>query len=135
LNRNAFTIVVAGLIAATLAVGQSQPGKKTLAPTVQPAGELAEELAQRLSNDLHLKTVVGEPIKVGTVTLIPILTVDVSFGGGGVATRGTPAATAPQNPATASDAFFMSGEARPLGFVAITKKGTRFISVSKTPVK
>ena len=29
----------------------------------------------------------------------------------------------------------MSGEARPLGFVAIGKKGTRFISVAKTPAK
>ena len=30
----------------------------------------------------------------------------------------------------------MSGEARPLGFVAISKKGTRFISVgAKAPAK
>lgn len=135
MNRNAFTIVAAGLIVATLAVGQSQPGKKPAAATAQPGGELAGELAERLSNDLHLKTVVGEPIKVGAVTLIPILTVDVSFGGGGMATPGAPAATASQNPATVGDAFFMSGEARPLGFVAITKKGARFIGVSKTPVK
>jgi hypothetical protein len=29
----------------------------------------------------------------------------------------------------------MSGEARPLGFVVIGKKGTRFISVAQTPAK
>jgi hypothetical protein len=48
---------------------------------------------------------------------------------------GSPAAAAPQNPAMGVNGFFMSGEARPLGFVAISKKGTRFISVAKTPVK
>jgi hypothetical protein len=52
--------------------------------------------------------------------------IDVSFGGGGMA---------PQTPAIGADGFFMSGEARPLGFVAIGKKGTRFISVVKTPAK
>ena len=76
------------------------------------------------------KTVVGDPIKVGSVTLIPILTVEVSFGGLGTAAPG-----APKGPATGVDGFFMRGEARPLGFVAITRKGTRFISVVKTPEK
>jgi hypothetical protein len=47
--------------------------------------------------------------------------VEVNFGGGGVQKAG--------------DAFFMGGEARPLGFVAITKKGTRFLSVAKAPAK
>jgi hypothetical protein len=41
----------------------------------------------------------------------------------------------PQNPAPGVDGFFMRGEARPLGFVAIGKKGTRFISVAKTSAK
>ncbi|MGD0783830.1 MAG: hypothetical protein ABSA30_13325, partial [Candidatus Aminicenantales bacterium] len=88
----------------------------------QPANELADALAQRLGNDLHVKTVVGEPIKVGSVTLIPILMIEVGFGGGGA-------------PGAGVDGFFMSGEARPLGFVAITKKGTRFIGVGRTPAK
>ncbi len=82
-----------------------------------------------------MKTVVGEPVKVGSVTLIPIMMIDVSFGGGGMAAPGGPAAAAPQKPAMGVDGFYMSGEARVLGFVAISKKGTRFISVSKTPAK
>jgi hypothetical protein len=61
--------------------------------------------------------------------------IDVSFGGGGMTVPGAPAAAAPQPPAMGVNGFFMSGEARPLGFVAISKKETRFISVAKTPVK
>ena len=128
-------LVAAGVILASLAAGQNPPEKKSQAPASQPAHELADALAQRLSNDLHVKTVVGEPVKVGSLTLIPIMMMDVSFGGGGMAAPGAPAAAAAQNPAPGVNAFFMRGEARPLGFVAIGKKGTRFISVAKTPAK
>ena len=122
--RKLATIVAAGLMAGLLAVGQTPPEKKG-APSAAapPANQLAEDMAKRLSNNLHIKTVVGDPVKIGSVTLIPILTMDVSFGGGGI--------SAPGN----SGAFFMNGEARPVGFVAITKKGTRFISVGKLPEK
>ena len=124
MNRKSIALIAAGLILGSLAVGQTQPEKKPPAAAAQPAGELANAMAQRLGKDLHVRTAVGEPIKVGSVTLIPIIMIDVSFGGGGLAAPGGPAA---------ADGFFMSGEARPLGFVAITKKGTRFISVGKTP--
>jgi len=132
--RRKMVLAAAGLILASLAAGQDPPQKKSQAPASQPAHELADALAQRLSNDLHVKTVVGEPLKVGSVTLIPIMMMDVSFGGGGMAAPGSPAAAA-QNPAPGVDGFFMRGEARPLGFVAIGKKGTRFISVAKTSAK
>ena len=135
MNRKILIVIAAGLILGSLAGGQTQPEKKPQAPAVQPASELANAMAQRLSDDLHVKTVVGEPMKVGSLTLIPIMMIDVSFGGGGMAAPGSPAAAAPQNPAMGVDGFFMSGEARPLGFVAIGKKGTRFISVGKTPAK
>lgn len=135
MNRKMVITIAAGLILGSLAVGQKPPEKKPQAAAVQPANELADALAQRLSNDLHVKTVVGEPVKVGSLTLIPIMMIDVSFGGGGMAAPGSPAAAAPQNPAMGANGFFMSGEARPLGFVAIGKKGTRFISVAKTPAK
>ncbi|MFY9852446.1 MAG: hypothetical protein WAK26_01050 [Terracidiphilus sp.] len=96
--------------------------QKTAGAVAQTPNGLAGELAQRLSNELHAKTVVGEPIKAGSVTLIPILMVDVNFAGGTVPMPGV-------------DGFLMSGESRPLGFVAITKKGTRFISVGNTPAR
>lgn len=135
MNQKIIIVIAAGLILGSLAVGQNPPGKRPQASAVEPGNELADALAQRLSNDLHVKTVVGEPVKVGSVTLIPIMMIDVSFGGGGMTAPGSPAAAAPQNPAMGANGFFMSGEARPLGFVAITKKGTRFISVAKAPVK
>lgn len=135
MNRKPLIVVAAGLILGSLAMGQNPPANKPPAPAVQPANELADALAQRLSSQLHVKTAVGEPVKVGTVTLIPIMMIDVSFGGGGMAGSGSPAAAAPPSPPTGVDGFYMSGEARPLGFVAIDKNGTRFISVGKTPAK
>jgi uncharacterized spore protein YtfJ len=115
-----------GLICDSAALAQAVAGKAPAPPT-QPASDLAKGLSQRLSDQLHAKTVVGEPIQAGSVTLIPILLVDVNFAGGSVA---APAPNAP-----AADGFLMSGEARPLGFVAITAKGTRFIPVAGTPAK
>jgi uncharacterized spore protein YtfJ len=132
MNRRMVPVILAGLILGSFAAGQNQQEKRPQASAVQPASELADALAQRLGNDLHVKTVVGEPMKVGSVTLIPIMMIDVNFGGAGMA------APAPQTPAMGADGFFMSGEARPLGFVAVTKKGTRFISIpgaAKTPAK
>jgi uncharacterized spore protein YtfJ len=135
MNRTLVFVMVATLLPGALASGQSAPGKDHPAPVVQPANELAAGLAQRLGTQLHVKTVVGEPMQVGALTLIPIMMIDVSFGGGGLVAPGRPAAAAPQDPGMAGDGFFMSGEARPLGFVAIGKKGTRFIGVAKTPAK
>ena len=135
MNRKTWIVIAAGLILGSLAMGQNPPANKPQAPAVQPANELANALAQRLASELHVKTVVGEPVKIGSLTLIPIMMIDVSFGGGGMAAPATPAAAAPQSPPAGVDGFFMSGEARPLGFVAIGKKGTRFISVAKTPAK
>jgi uncharacterized spore protein YtfJ len=125
-----FTILLLGCCA----LGRTQAQKNSPTPEAKAASDLAGSMAQRLSNNLHIKTVVGEPIKVGAVTLIPILMIEVNFGGGIMSSPPGPT-TAQQGPAPAADAFFMSGAARPLGFVAITKKGTRFISVAKQGAK
>ena len=121
------------LLVGSLATAQSAPQKK--APPAQPSGvsELIDNLAQRLSRDLNVKTVIGEPIKVGSVTLIPILMIDVKFGS--AATKAPTEATAQQSAQSQANLFCMSGEARPLGFVAITGKGTRFINLVKSDVK
>ena len=124
-------ILFSFLLFGCCALGQTQAQKNPPLPDKKAAADLADSMAQRLGNDLHIKTVVGEPIKVGAVTLIPILMVEVNFGGG---TMSSPPA-AQQGPAPSADAFFMSGEARPLGFVAITKKGAHFISVAKQGAK
>ena len=70
---------------------------------------------------------VGEAIKAGSVTLIPILMVDVNFAGAGVA--------GPASGAQGIEGFLMSGEVRPLGFVAVTKTKTRFIGAGTAPAK
>lgn len=117
MNRKPAAAVAALFLSAL--PGMAQQVEKKAAP---PAVELASSMAQRLSNDMHVKTVVGDPIKAGSVTLIPIMTLDVSFGGFG-------------REGAVSDGFLMSGEARPIGFVIAGKKGTRFVSIGKVPAK
>ncbi len=119
-------VVTLGLICGSSALAQTNAGTPP-APVAHTPTDLAKEMAQRLSDQLHSKTAVGEPIKAGSVTLIPILMVDVSFAGG--------AAPAPAANAPGFDGFLMSGEARPLGFVTIGPKGTRFIPVVNAPAK
>ena len=121
------------LLVGSLAIAQNAPQKK--ARPVQPPGtsDLVDSLAERLSHDLNVKTVIGEPIKVGSVTLIPILMIDLKFGS--AATKKLSGASAPQTAKSQANLFCMSGEARPLGFVAITGKGTRFINLVKSETK
>ncbi len=121
------------LLAGSLAMAQN--GAQTKAQPAQPPGisDLVDGLAQRLSRDLNVKTVIGEPIKVGSVTLIPILMIDLNFGSG--ATKAPSGATAARGAQSQARLLYMSGEARPLGFVAITGKGTRFINLVKSDIK
>ena len=121
------------LLVGSLAIAQNAPQKK--ARPVQPPGtsDLVDSLAERLSHDLNVKTVIGEPIKVGSVTLIPILMIDLKFGS--AATKAPSGTSAPQTAKSQANLFCMSGEARPLGFVAITGKGTRFINLVKSETK
>jgi uncharacterized spore protein YtfJ len=121
--------LAAGVFLAGLALAQGQPQQKAGAPAKAPLPmyQLAEEMVKRLGNSLQVKTVIGEPKKVGKITIIPIMMIDTGFGGGG--------GGAPQNPDVGGKGFYMSGEARPLGFVVVTKAGTQFISVGKVPQK
>jgi uncharacterized spore protein YtfJ len=120
------------LLVGSLGMAQNAPQQK--AKPVQPpsTSDLVDGMAQRLSHDLNVRTVIGEPIKVGSVTLIPILMVDVKFGS--AATK-VPSGTAPQSAESQANLFYVSGEARPLGVVAITGKGTRFINLVKSNAK
>ncbi len=121
--------VCCGLLLASVATGQAQPEKKP-ATAPPPAATLVDALVQRLSNELHAKTIAGVPIRVGSVTVIPILMVDINFGGGSIAVPADSAGKAPASPLPSRDGFLMTGEARPAGFVVITKKGVEFLSVA-----
>lgn len=105
----------------------AQTGPKAAAKAPLPADQLVEAMVQRLANSLQVKTITGEPIKAGKVTLVPVIMVDIGFGGGG--------ASVPQSPEQGAKGFYMSGEARPLGFIVITKSGAEFVSVGKVPSK
>jgi len=128
MKRKAIWLIAVELFGGALVFAQKADKNILHSPTSgQPATNLADELAQRLGQELHGQTVVGQPIKAGTVTLIPILMVDISFAGGAVPVP----ATGPPG----AEGFLMNGEVRPLGFVAITKTGTRFISVAGAPAR
>jgi len=121
------------LLLGCLGLTQSAPQKKSQASEPLATADLADSMAQRLAHDLNVKTVIGEPIKIGSVTLIPILMIDVKFGS--AATTAPTTAAAPQSAVPPANLFYISGEARPLGFVAITRKGTHFISVTRSTAK
>ena len=104
-----------------------QTGPKAAAKALLPMDQLVEAMTQRLANSLQVKTITGEPIKAGKVTLVPVIMVDIGFGGGG--------ASVPQSPEQGAKGLYMSGEARPLGFIVITKSGAEFVSVGKVPRK
>jgi uncharacterized spore protein YtfJ len=127
--RKTIAFLAVSLLIVSTALAQAPPEKKAQPQSKAPLPmyQLAEAMAQRLNNSLQVKTVVGQPMKVGKVTIIPIMMIDVGFGGGG--------GGAPQNPDMGGKGFYMSGEARPLGFVVVTKAGTQFISVGKIPKK
>jgi uncharacterized spore protein YtfJ len=127
LKRLIFLVLLAGLIIFLAPVANSQVEKKSQPKTPLLTDQLAESLSQRLVNNLNVKHIVGEPIKVGKVTIIPIMMIDLGFGGGG--------GGAPQNQGLSGQGFFMNGEAKPIGFVIISKAGTQFISVGKIPSK
>ena len=121
-------IVVISL-AVFLVVGMSmaQEEPKSEGETISPVVKLAKGMTDRLSDSLNIKKAVGKPIKVGNMTIIPIIMIDVGFGGGG----GGPAG----QPQMGAHGFGFGGEARPLGFVVISKAGVKFIPVGKVPRK
>jgi len=129
----------AGLALGAVALGQAPEQEPAMSPT-PAASELADVLTRRVGESLRVKAVVGKSVTAGSVTLIPILMIDINFGGAGLVSPGGPStavpkAAAPQAPLAGADGFLMSGEARPLGFVVVTRQGTRFISVAQTSAK
>ena len=105
----------------------AQEKPKPKGETISPVAMLTKGMTDRLSDSLNIKKVVGKPITVGKVTIVPIIMIDVGFGGGG----GGPAG----QPQMGAQGFGFGGEARPLGFVVISKAGVKFIPVGKVPRK
>jgi uncharacterized spore protein YtfJ len=140
LTTKSVLTAAAGLALGTFALGQAPQQQEPAVNPAPAASELADVLTRHVSENLRVKAVVGKPVTAGSVTLVPILMIDVNFGGAGLVSPGgppnaAPKAAAPQAPLAGADGFLMSGEARPLGFVVVTRQGTRFMSVAQPSAK
>jgi len=140
LTRAFVLAAAAGLALGAVAMAQALDQQEPAVNPAPAASELADVLTRHVSESLRVKAVVGKSVTAGSVTLIPILMIDINFGGAGLVSPGgpptaAPKAAAPPAPLAGADGFLMSGEARPLGFVVVTRQGTRFISVAQTSAK
>lgn len=108
-------------------LSEAKENPKAQAAAESPISMLTKAMTDRLTDNLNVKNVVGDPVKVGNVTIIPIIMIDVGFGGGGGGPGG--------GQQMGGSGFFTSGEAKPLGFVIVSKAGVKFISVGKVPRK
>ena len=140
MTRTLVLTAAAGLALSAVAVGQAPEQQEPAVNPTPAASELADILSRHVAESLRVKAVVGQSVTAGSVTLIPILMIDINFGGAGLLSPGgqattAPKAAAPQRALPPADGFLMSGEARPLGFVVVTRQGTRFISVAQTAAK
>lgn len=120
-------LVIFAAVFLVVGISMAQEKQKPEGETISPVVMLTKGMTDRLSDSLNIKKVVGKPIKVGKVTIVPIIMIDVGFGGGG----GGPAG----QPQMGAHGFGFGGEARPLGFVVISKAGVKFIPVGKVPRK
>ena len=120
-------MVIFAAVFFVVGISMAQEKQKPEGETISPVAMLTKGMTDRLSDSLNIKKAVGKPIKVGNVTIVPIIMIDVGFGGGG----GGPAG----QPQMGALGFGFGGEARPLGFVVISKAGVKFIPVGKVPRK
>lgn len=118
-----------GLFVMLLLVGvlPAQEKSKAQAKAPNPIAAMTKNMTERLSSGLHVKNIVGDPVKVGKMTIIPIIMVDIGFGGGG--------GGAPGGQPMGGSGFYLSGNAKPVGFVIVTKDGVKFVPVGKIPRK
>ena len=82
--------------------------------------QLLQSMAERVSASASVKNVYGDPVVVGSRTVIPAAQVRYAFGGGGGRPKGDGEATGGGG---GGKAF-----ANPCGAVEITPEGTRFIA-------
>lgn len=118
-------VFVGVFLVAGVSMAQEKPKPK--GETISPVTLLTRGMTARLSESLNVKKAVGKPIKAGNVTIVPIIMIDVGFGGGGGGSAG--------QPQMGAHGFGFGGEARPLGFVVISKAGVKFVPVGKIPRK
>lgn len=83
MKRKCLIFSLLGLFFFSFSFAGAQAEKKTQPQPKAPLPMylLADAMGQRLTGNLQVKTIVGNPMKVGKVTLIPIMMIDIGFGG------------------------------------------------------
>jgi uncharacterized spore protein YtfJ len=141
LRKKWFLVLAMGLVLFFLIEGltlsqekqQKQPPKAQVTQE-DPVVMIAKAMTERLTKNLQVKNIVGDPIKVGNVTVIPIIMIDIGYGGGGSSGPVMQTGGASQIQMGGSG-FGMKGEAKVLGFIVLSKAGVKFIAAEKAPRK
>lgn len=118
-----FSVVFAAVL--PLVTAKQETGKE-VAVQQNPVVLMAQAMSDRVKENMNVKNIVGDPVKVGNITIIPIIMIDIGYGGGEGGGK---------EMMQRGGGFYMGGQAKPLGFIVISKEGTRFISVGEAPRK
>ena len=86
-----------------------------------------ESLARSVQDSLSTKTIYGDPITAGDITVVPVAEVRFGFGGGGGGGSGAEASG--QGGSGSGGGGGGGGSVRPVGFIEITSNGTRWVPV------
>ncbi|MEE8638759.1 MAG: spore germination protein GerW family protein [Candidatus Margulisiibacteriota bacterium] len=99
--------------------------------------EVLKEVSDNIEKTANVKTVFGDPVRVGHRTIIPVATVSVmGGGGGGFAKEGKEKAKAKKNDSSGvGGGLGLRVESKPVGYIEITDEGAKFVpTVDQTKI-
>jgi uncharacterized spore protein YtfJ len=88
-----------------------------------------ESLARNVQDSLSSKTIYGDPITAGGVTVVPVAEVRFGFGGGGGGGAGQPREDGTVIGSGGGGGGGGGGAVEPVGFIEITETGSRWVPV------
>ncbi len=88
-----------------------------------------ESLARGVQDSLSSKTIYGDPITAGGVTVVPVAEVRFGFGGGGGGGTGQPGEDGVVAGTGGGGGGGGGGAVEPVGFIEITESGSRWVPV------
>ncbi len=88
-----------------------------------------ESLARSVQDSLSTKTIYGDPITAGGVTVVPVAEVRFGFGGGGGGGTGPSGEGGGNTGGGSGGGGGGGGGVRPVGFIEITESGSRWVPV------
>ncbi len=88
-----------------------------------------ESLARSVQDSLSTKTIYGDPITAGAVTVVPVAEVRFAFGGGGGGGTGPELGEGGSTGGGSGGGGGGGGGVRPVGFIEITESGSRWVPV------